>query len=175
MFFESNVWDETAAGPKLLGLSNPKKLAESALKQYGLWKYKDAHPDSLSGGEKSRLGIADITVSDQQLILLDEPEFGLDPKNWAEITDYLTDLKSRRTTIVVITQDFEAALFLCDRIALLDDGQVIKIDTAAGILGDEPLLQKSGLRPPPFSPLLKHFDGYLTKQIFIDSVSIKST
>lgn len=173
MFFESNLWDEVAAGPRLLGLPEPKELAETALKQYGLWKYKDVHPDSISGGEKSRLGLADITVSDPSVLLLDEPEFGLDPKNWNKITKHLLKLKDRGKTIVMITQDLEAALFLCDKLVLLKEGQIVKIAPAPEILSDESLMSKCGLAPLSFSSLVKPFKNRLTVGEFINSVRLR--
>ncbi|GAG37309.1 unnamed protein product, partial [marine sediment metagenome] len=78
MFFEINIKDECAAGPKFLELLEPEKRAEKTLKNLGLWKYKERHPDSISGGEKSLLGLADILVNNPEILLLDEPEFGLD-------------------------------------------------------------------------------------------------
>jgi len=154
MFFETNIWDECAAGPKFLELPEPKGQAMTTLKRFNLWKYKHRHPDSVSGGEKSLLGIADILVNDPEILLLDEPEFGLDPKNWRKIVDTLRQLKNAGKTIVVITQDLEIATFLCDRIALMNKGKILATGAPKQIFTNHSLLKKAGLVVLPLFNLL---------------------
>lgn len=175
MFFESNIWDEVAAGPRFLELPNPKQKSEQILKQIGLWRYKDKHPDSISGGEKSKLGIADILVNDTDIILLDEPEFGLDPKSWKKITEILKNLKDLGKTVVVITQDLEAAFFLCDEISVLKNGQILKTAPGVEIFKDKSLLREAGLPTLPFHSLLKDLPGDITlsKGEFLERVTKK--
>lgn len=156
MFFETNLWDEVAAGPKFLKLENPKQKAEERLKQFNLWKYKDNHPDSISGGEKSLLGIADILVNNPEILILDEPEFGLDPKNWHKIVQIIKDLKKQGKTIILISQDLEILPFLCDRIVLMKDGEIIRIDTPKQIFTDFNLLKQANLTPLPMFSLLNY-------------------
>lgn len=159
MFFENTLVDEVAAGPKFLNIDEPKFLAEKALEQFDLLKYKEKHPDSISGGEKSKLGIADILVNNTEILLLDEPEFGLDPRSWKDITKILKDLSSAGKTIIVIIQDLQEAFFLCDRIALMSKGKLIKVGTPIEIFSDEKLLSDAGLSSLPFSPLLENLSG----------------
>lgn len=175
MFFEINLWDEVAAGPKFLNLSEPKKLAEQALKQFNLWQYRDKHPDSISGGEKSKLGMADIVVNNTSVLLLDEPEFGLDPKSWEETTDLLRELKKLGKTIIVITQDLEAAFFLCDKVALMKDGELLKVAPTVEIFKNQALFFEAGLPTLPFFPLLKEFPNKveLGKNNFINNLCQK--
>lgn len=174
MFFESNIWDEVAAGPRFKQMPDPKKRAKISLKQYHLWGYKDRHPDSISGGEKSRLGLADVTVSNPQVLLLDEPEFGLDPGNLDEISKYLLKLKNSGKAIIVISQDLEWTLFLCDRLALVKEGAIVKVGKALEILKDKSLLERAGLNPLPFSDLLQNFiNTKLTKESFLQNLSQK--
>jgi energy-coupling factor transport system ATP-binding protein len=162
MFFESNIWDEVAAGPRFLDLSNPETRAEKILKKLNLWQYKDKHPDSVSGGEKSKLGIADILVNNTNIILLDEPEFGLDLKSWEKVTDILKNLKDQGKTIIVITQDLEAAFFLCDEIAVLKNGRILKTCPSVNMFKDEVLLKEAGLPVLPFHSLLKNIPSDIT-------------
>lgn len=173
MFFEVNIWDEVAAGPKFLKLSNPKNRAEKVLKELNLWQYKEKHPDSLSGGEKSLLGMADILVNNPEILLLDEPEFGLDPKNWRKIAAKIKNLQKAGKTIIVITQDLEIATFLCDRIALMKDGTILKVDTPKQVLSDFNLLKRAGLLPLPMFNLLNYIsDGALeSEEKFIDELT----
>ncbi len=155
MFFETNVLAECAFGPKCFGMSSPEKRAEATLKSLNIYKYKDSHPDSLSGGEKSLLGMADILVSDPEILLLDEPEFGLDPKNWHKIVATIKRLQTRGKTIIVITQDLEKAMFMCDRVVLMKSGKILKAGTPKEVFSDEKLLAAAGLVSLPVFRLLK--------------------
>ncbi len=107
MLFEENVLKECMFGPKCLKLDNPEKRAKDTLAKMDLLKYKDKHPDSLSGGERSKLAIADILASQGAILVLDEPEFGLDIKSWQAIAQILKQIKNEGKTIIVITQDLE--------------------------------------------------------------------
>ena len=156
MFFEINIWDEAAAGPKFLNLSDPKKRARRVLRQVNLWKYKEKHPDSISGGEKSLLGIVDILVNNPEILLLDEPEFGLDPKNWRRIVKIIKKLKEAGKTIIIITQDLEITPFLCDRIALMKDGEILKTGTPKQIFTNFNLLKQANLSPLSMFNLLNY-------------------
>lgn len=173
MFFETNLWDEAAAGPRFLNLPDPKQLAKNTLQQFHLWQYKDRHPDSISGGEKSRLGIVDIAVNNTSVLLLDEPEFGLDPKSWEEIVTYLKQLKRIGKTVIVISQDLEAAFFLCDRIGVMKDGSIMKVGSPIEIFKNKSLVVKSGLSSLSFSPILKELPDNVTflKKEFIENLS----
>jgi len=156
MFFEVNIWDEVAAGPKFLKLFSPKERAEKVLKELNLWQYKEKHPDSLSGGEKSLLGMADILVNNPEILLLDEPEFGLDPKTWRKIAARIKDLQKAGKTAIVITQDLEIALFLCDRIVLMKDGEILKIGSPKEVFTDFNLLKCANLIPLPMFNFLNY-------------------
>ncbi len=155
MFFETNVLAECAFGPKCFGLDHPEKLAEATLKSLSIYEYKDNHPDSLSGGEKSLLGMADILVSNPEILLLDEPEFGLDPKNWHKIVATIKRLQTQGKTTIVITQDLEKAMFLCDRVVLMKSGKILKEGTPKEVFRNEKLLAAAGLVSLPVFQLLK--------------------
>jgi len=173
MFFEINIWDEVASGPKFLKLSEPKKRAERTLKELNLWQYKEKHPDSISGGEKSLLGIGDILVNDPEILLLDEPEFGLDPKNWHKITEIIKDLRKKGKTIILITQDLEITTFLCDRIVLMKDGEILRQGSPKEIFTNFNLLKRAHLEPlPMFNFLSRVSDESLeSEEKFIEELT----
>lgn len=175
MFFESTLLNEVSAGPKFLNLLDPIKKAEETLKLFRLWQYRDKHPDSISGGEKSRLGLADILANDTSILSLDEPEFGLDPKSWEEVTKILRDLKRVGRTIIVITQDLEAIFFLCDQVALMKDGAILKAASPIDIFKDERLLKEAKLPTLAFLPLIKELPNTmtLTKDKFLSLIDRK--
>jgi ABC-2 type transport system ATP-binding protein len=90
---------------------------------------RDAFYGTLSGGQKQRLALALALVNDPQLIFLDEPTTGLDPQVRVEIHTLLEELKSERRTILLTTHYIEEAERLCDRVAIIDEGKIIALDT----------------------------------------------
>jgi ABC-2 type transport system ATP-binding protein len=95
------------------------------LKRLQLWEKKDARYATLSGGQKQRLAIALALVNDPQLLFLDEPTSGLDPQVRLEIRDLIEELRAEKRTIVMTTHYIEEAERLCDRVAIIDAGQII--------------------------------------------------
>ena len=158
MLFEHTVLEECAFGPKSLRLKDPKQLAEEALNKLSLLKYKEKHSDSLSGGEKRLLTIADILVNKPQVLILDEPEFGLDPKTWRSIANIIIKLKKEGKTIILITHNLEITIFLCDRIAVMDKGRILKVGRPIRLYADPEFLQRSNLPSLPLFKTLKDVD-----------------
>jgi len=92
---------------------------------------RDAFYGTLSGGQKQRLALALALINDPQLIFLDEPTTGLDPQVRAEIHTLLEELKREHRTILMTTHYIEEAERLCDRVAIVDEGRIIALDTPA--------------------------------------------
>ncbi len=90
---------------------------------------RNAFYGTLSGGQKQRLALALALVNDPQLIFLDEPTTGLDPQVRVEIHNLLAELKTERRTILMTTHYIEEAERLCDRVAIVDEGRIIAMDT----------------------------------------------
>ncbi|MBP1157379.1 ABC-2 type transport system ATP-binding protein [Paenibacillus sp. PvR052] len=89
---------------------------------------------NLSGGQKQRLAIALALVNDPQVVFLDEPTTGLDPQARRTLWDIVLRLKDQGKTIVLSTHYMEEAHVLCDRICLMDSGQVIALDTPRNLV-----------------------------------------
>jgi ABC-2 type transport system ATP-binding protein len=98
---------------------------EALLKRLQLWEKKDAYYATLSGGQKQRLAIALALINDPQMLFLDEPTSGLDPQVRLEIRDLIEELRAEKRTIVMTTHYIEEAERLCDRVAIIDSGQII--------------------------------------------------
>jgi ABC-2 type transport system ATP-binding protein len=94
-----------------------------------LWEKKDAFYATLSGGQKQRLAIALALINDPQMLFLDEPTTGLDPQARLEIRDLIEELRAEKRTILMTTHYIEEAERLCDRVAIIDSGQIIAIGT----------------------------------------------
>ncbi len=105
----------------------------------------------LSGGQKQRLSLAVALVGDPEILFLDEPTTGLDPQARRQVWDVIADVKGRGGTVLLTTHYMEEAERLCDRVAIVDRGKVIALDTPAGLiarLGAEHVLEiETGSRP----------------------------
>jgi ABC-2 type transport system ATP-binding protein len=87
-------------------------------------KYKE-----LSGGQKQRFSIATTLINHPKIIFLDEPTTGLDPQARRNLWDLVTDIRSRGTTVIITTHYMDEAEVLCDRVAIIDSGKIIALDT----------------------------------------------
>jgi ABC-2 type transport system ATP-binding protein len=100
---------------------------EGILKRLQLWDKRDAGYATLSGGQKQRLALALALINDPQMLFLDEPTTGLDPQVRLEMRDLIEQLRSEKRTILLTTHYIEEAERLCDRVAIIDAGQIIAI------------------------------------------------
>lgn len=99
------------------------------LRRLQLESKRDAFYSTLSGGQKQRLALALALINDPALIFLDEPTAGLDPQVRSEIHLLLEQLRSENRTILLTTHYIEEAERLCDRVAIIDQGRIIAIDS----------------------------------------------
>ncbi len=84
---------------------------------------------NLSGGQKQRFSIATTLVNKPVMVFLDEPTTGLDPQARRNLWELVAQIKKRGTTIILTTHYMEEAKFLCDRVAIMDDGKIVALDT----------------------------------------------
>jgi len=99
-------------------------LEKVALTEKAKAKYKD-----LSGGQKQRFSIATTLINDPRIIFLDEPTTGLDPQARRNLWDLIREIRANGTTVVITTHYMDEAEVLCDRVAFIDAGRIIGIDT----------------------------------------------
>jgi ABC-2 type transport system ATP-binding protein len=102
---------------------------DDLLKRFQLDEKRDAFYSQLSGGQKQRLALAMALVNNPQVVFLDEPTAGLDPQVRREIYDIIEELKHEKKTVLLTTHYIEEAERLCDRVAIIDHGRVIKTGT----------------------------------------------
>ena len=93
-----------------------------------------ARVGGLSGGQKQRLAMATALVGDPELLFLDEPTTGLDPQARRHLWDLVERLKNAGRTIILTTHYMDEAERLCDRVAIMDHGRVIALDTPKGLI-----------------------------------------
>jgi ABC-2 type transport system ATP-binding protein len=125
---------------------------KTLLPQLGLEEKRNTLFSKLSGGQKQRLFIALALLPDPQLVFLDELTTGLDPQARHAIWDLIRDVRGRGKTIYLTTHFMEEAEHLCDRVAVLDHGRIVALDTPANLirnLGAEERIVFSVDRPLP--------------------------
>ena len=102
---------------------------EGLLKRFQLEEKRDAFYKELSGGQKQRLALAMALVNNPKVVFLDEPTAGLDPQVRREIYDIIEELRREKKTVLLTTHYIEEAERLCDRVAIVDHGKIIKTGT----------------------------------------------
>src|SRR5215211_4703050 len=107
--------------------------AAEMLEQFGLADSADIKVDWYSGGMAQRLMIARALMHEPHVLILDEPTTGLDPQSRLFLWDKMLELRERGTTLMLTTHDMVEADRLCDRIAIIDHGRVIALDTPRGL------------------------------------------
>lgn len=108
--------------------------ADELLKDVDLLEKAKEYPEKLSGGQKQRFSIASALVNKPKVLFLDEPTTGLDPQARRNLWDLITSIKERGITIILTTHYMEEAQLLCDRIAIMDTGKIIALDTPAKLI-----------------------------------------
>lgn len=107
---------------------------EALLKQFELFDLKNRFVSDLSGGQKQKLSILLALISDPEIIFLDELTTGLDPKARRDMWKYILDLKNKGKTIFLTTHYMEEAENLCDRVAIIDKGKIIALDSPTNLI-----------------------------------------
>jgi len=113
--------------------ANPVR-GDRLLDQLGLSEKRDAWFMTLSGGQKQRLFIALALINDPELVFLDELTTGLDPQARQAIWELVRGIRDRGKTVLLTTHLMEEAERLCDRVAIIDHGRIIDIDTPSGLV-----------------------------------------
>ncbi len=116
------------------GLYNRDIDAMSLLDTVNLRDKAGAKFKELSGGQKQRFSIATTLINDPKIIFLDEPTTGLDPQARRNLWDLIRQVRDRNTTVVLTTHYMDEAEELCDRVAIVDSGEIIAINTPDGLI-----------------------------------------
>lgn len=136
LFPRMPAWRNVAYGIRGAGRTGRRRRAHEQLAALGLADRADARPAELSGGERQRVALARALASDPRLMLLDEPLAALDATTRASASAVLAEaLTAGGRPTVIVTHDFAEAARLADRIAVLDDGEIVQQGTAAELAG----------------------------------------
>ncbi len=126
------VWEAAHLWASLYGRS--ASVGEGLLQQLGLSDKREARFMNLSGGQKQRLFIALALINDPEVVFLDELTTGLDPQARRAIWELVRGIKDRGKTVFLTTHLMEEAERLCDRVAIIEHGRIIDIDTPAALV-----------------------------------------
>lgn len=112
----------------------PAERADALLAEVGLEDKADSRVEKLSGGQAQRLSIACALVHDPEIVFLDEPSSALDPQARRNLWDFLQGLSGSGRTVVLTTHYMEEAEVLCDRVAIIDHGRLLELDSPAALV-----------------------------------------
>ena len=150
--FEVDVLSDVCFGPKNQGLSQEEaeKRAREALRMVGISEeYEKQSPFDLSGGQKRRVAIAGVLAMEPEVLILDEPTAGLDPRGRDEILDQISLLhKERGITVILVSHSMEDVAKYVERIIVMNQGEVMYDDVPREVFRHYKELESVGLAAP---------------------------
>jgi ABC-2 type transport system ATP-binding protein len=129
------VWENLYFHGRLFGISaaESRRLADELLEQFHLTKWARASVFALSGGMAQRLMVARSILHRPAVLFMDEPTAGLDPQSRLALWEILGELHAAGQTILLTTHYMEEAERLCNRVAIMDHGRILALDTPSGL------------------------------------------
>ena len=156
--FEDTIYKDIAFGPKNMGLTEEEidRRVRQAAAYVGLSESMlDKSPFDLSGGEKRRAAIAGVMAMEPEVLILDEPTAGLDPRGREQILAMIQDYrKTRNTTVLLVTHSMEDVARVADRVLVMAEGQVAMLDTVEAVFSRAEELEAIGLTVPAVTKTL---------------------
>ena len=161
--FEETVLKDIMFGPKNMGLADPEaeSRAREAAHFTGLKEeLLEKSPFELSGGEKRRAAIAGVIAMDPEVLILDEPTAGLDPRGrdvlLAQISQYH---KARGNTVLLVSHSMEDIGRTADRVLVMNGGHAAMLDGTKEVFARGPELERMGLRVPQITKIMQELKG----------------
>lgn len=156
--FEEDVFTDVCFGPKNLGLpqSEVELRAYEALKQVGIAdEYFYQSPFDLSGGEKRRVAIAGVLAMKPEVLILDEPTAGLDPKGRDDLLHLIRNLHDKNgITVILVTHSMDDVAAFADRLLVMNGGQLLFDDEPRNVFANEEYLNRIGLSVPEVTRIM---------------------
>lgn len=156
--FEETVFRDICFGPKNMGLSEEetKQKAMDAVRFVGLKEeLLEKSPFELSGGEKRRAAIAGVIAMDPEVLVLDEPAAGLDPRGRDQLLDQIQSYhKERGNTVILVSHSMEDIARVADRALVMNKGKVAMLDKIEQVFSRREELEAMGLRVPQITKIM---------------------
>ncbi|MCB2290268.1 energy-coupling factor transporter ATPase [Clostridium sp. CS001] len=158
--FEETIEKDISFGPQNLGLDNDEinRRVQRAMKTVGMnyEDYKDKSPFEISGGQKRRVAIAGVVAMEPNILILDEPTAGLDPKGRDDILSKIVELyEENDMTIILVSHSMEDVAKVANRVIVMDSGKCILDGTPKEIFKEIELLERVGLAVPQVTYLIR--------------------
>ena len=156
--FEDTIYKDIAFGPKNMGL--PEEEIDRRVRQAAAYvglpeALLEKSPFDLSGGEKRRAAIAGVMAMEPQVLILDEPTAGLDPRGREQILAMIQDYRNtRNTTVLLVSHSMEDVARVADRVLVMAEGQVAMLDTVDAVFSRAEELEAIGLTVPAVTKTL---------------------
>ena len=150
------VEEDVAFAPENLGVppEEIRQRVDAALKQVGMFEYREHAPHLLSGGQKQRVAIAGVIAMEPKIIVLDEPTAMLDPLGRSEVISTITRLcRERGMTVVLITHHMDECVG-ADRLVVMSNGNIVADGAPAQVFSQVELMESEGLTVPETTRLL---------------------
>ncbi len=168
--FEETVYKDISFGPKNMGMSKADmdSSVRRAAEYVGLRsELLDKSPFDLSGGEKRRVAIAGVMAMNPEILILDEPTAGLDPKGRQEILKMIVDYKNKTgSTVLLVSHSMEDVASIATKILVMNKSRVAMYDTVANVFSRADELEKMGLNVPQITRI---FMGLRAAGVEIDT------
>jgi ABC-2 type transport system ATP-binding protein len=128
------VFEQVQLFARLYGYRPSRNEIIDLLQQVGLAQKTSVFPDKLSGGQQQRLSLALALINRPEIIFLDEPTTGLDPQSRRVLWEIIRELRDHGKTIVLTTHYMEEAETLCDRVGIINHGNLVALDTPGALI-----------------------------------------
>ena len=181
---ENVIWKKLTPAEQLIFLGNMydlepsfiRRRSELLLEELGLTSAADQIAGTLSGGMQRRLNIALALIHDPGLLILDEPEAGLDPQSRISIRQYIKSLAQHKT-VLLTTHNMDEAERMADRVAIMDFGKLLVLDTPDALkqtVGQGDVLEISIKNPAQINNVLPYFDTWSRVMMVDDILHIRA-
>ena len=162
--FESTVYKDIAFGPTNMGLEKTEidRRVRKAAEFVGLKESMfEKSPFDLSGGEKRRVAIAGVMAMEPEVLIMDEPAAGLDPRGRKVILDLIKNYREKTgSTVIIVSHSMEDVASVADRIIVLNKGKVAFNDTVDEVFSHEQELREMGLNIPQITKIFAELKRY---------------
>lgn len=169
--FAANVFEDVSYAPTNLGLSKEEVVGrvQKSLELVGMWEHRKKSIHHLSYGQKKRVAIAGILAMKPEILILDEPTAGLDPRTASNLMHLLKDVQKKSgMTVIISTHEVDYVPIYCQRVYVMEAGKICAEGTPEDVFGDQNLIRKAFLRLPRIGHLLEILqkeDGFGLKKL----------
>lgn len=174
--FSETVFEEVAFSMRNFGYAEEttRKRVKFILETLDLGSYAEASPFMLSGGERKRVALASVLVSDPKHIILDEPTIGQDYQQKDRLRNFIIQMNSQGRTVVIVTHDIEFVVDCKPRVILVSKGSILADDSYDAILSDRELVEKASLVSPQIAVLMSSLSDLNLSPNILDLYQAKS-